>query len=158
MTETAIPAPRAAAAPGLFGGAVFMSAALVFLVEPMLGKLILPLLGGSPAVWNTSLAFFQAALLVGYAYAHGLQRWVRSVRVQALVHVAVLLAAALTLPLRLSAAMGEPPAAGMPALWLMGMLTLSIGAPFAALSATAPLLQAWYARTRGGEQNPYVLY
>ncbi|OYX36447.1 MAG: spermidine synthase [Caulobacterales bacterium 32-69-10] len=158
MTDMAIPAPRAAALPGLFAGAVFMSAALVFLVEPMMGKLILPLLGGSPAVWNTSLAFFQIALLVGYAYAHGLQRWIRSVRAQAVIHVAVLLAAALTLPLRLSAVMGEPPAAGMPALWLMGMLTLSIGAPFAALSATAPLLQAWYARTRGGEQNPYVLY
>jgi SAM-dependent methyltransferase len=159
MTEMAIPAPRAAAAvPGLFAGAVFMSAALVFLVEPMMGKLILPLLGGSPAVWNTSLAFFQAALLVGYAYAHGLQRWVRSAKVQAMVHVGVLIAAALTLPLRLSDLMGEPPATGAPAVWLVGMLTLSIGAPFAALSATAPLLQAWYARTRGGGENPYVLY
>jgi len=164
MTQLALPAapPRAAAVavPGLFAGAVFMSAALVFLVEPMMGKLILPLLGGSPAVWNTSLAFFQAALLVGYAYAHGLQRLAPSVRMQAVLHVAVLLAAALTLPLKLSAVMGEPSATGAPALWLVGVLALSIGAPFAALSATAPLLQAWYARTRpgAGGENPYVLY
>jgi hypothetical protein len=159
MTDAAVPAPRAAL-PGLFAGAVFMSAALVFLVEPMMGKLILPRLGGSPAVWNTSLAFFQAALLVGYAYAHGLQRWVRPVKAQAAVHVAVLAAAALTLPLRLSSLMGDPPPTGAPALWLTGLLALSVGAPFAALSATAPLLQAWWARTRDGEAagDPYVLY
>lgn len=158
MTELAVPAPRVAsgAVPSLFAGAVFMSAALVFLVEPMLGKLILPLLGGSPAVWNTSLAFFQAALLVGYAYAHGLQRLVPSVRMQAAIHVAVLAAAALTLPLRLSGLMGDPPTAGAPALWLLGLLTLTVGAPFAALSATAPLMQAWFARTRS--ENPYALY
>src|SRR5471032_1347659 len=79
-------------APGLFAGAVFTSAALVFIVEPMIAKLVLPTLGGSPAVWNTSLAFFQAALLVGYAYAHLLQR-IGSVRRQAIVHGLVLIAA-----------------------------------------------------------------
>ena len=146
-------------APGLFAGAVFASAALVFLVEPMIAKLVLPTLGGSPAVWNTSLAFFQAALLVGYAYAHLLQR-LGSVRRQAIVHGVVLVAAALALPLRVSHALGEPGALP-PALWLVGVLTLSIGAPFAALSATAPLVQAWYARVRSGKAdatNPYVLY
>jgi spermidine synthase len=145
--------------PGLFAGAVFASAALVFLVEPMIAKLVLPTLGGSPAVWNTSLAFFQAALLVGYAYAHLLQR-LGSVRRQAIVHGVVLIAAALVLPLRVSHALGEPGALP-PALWLVGVLTLSVGAPFAALSATAPLVQAWYARVRSGEAdavNPYVLY
>ncbi len=164
MTQLALPtaAPRPlSAAPALFAAAVFMSAALVFLVEPMLGKLILPQLGGSPAVWNTTLAFFQAALLAGYGYAHLLQRLVKSLRVQAAIHVAMLAAAAAVLPLELSAALGEPPAEGSPAPWLLGVLTLTIGAPFAALSATAPLMQAWYGRLRLGPSqgaNPYVLY
>jgi spermidine synthase len=146
-------------APGLFSAAVFASAALVFLVEPMIAKLVLPTLGGSPAVWNTSLAFFQAALLAGYAYAHVLQR-VGSVRLQTLIHGGVLIAAALVLPLRISHLLGEPGSLP-PALWLVGVLALSIGAPFAALSATAPLVQAWYARARDGHadaQNPYRLY
>ena len=167
MTQLAVPAPAhapgrlAAFAPAVFAGAVFMSAGLVFLVQPMLGKLTLPLLGGSPAVWNTSMAFFQAALLVGYAYAHLLQRLVGSLKLQAAIHVGVLAAAALVLPLKLSALMGPPPAQAAPALWLLGVLALSVGPPFAALSATAPLMQAWYARLRlGGSEgrNPYVLY
>ncbi|HEX4180827.1 MAG TPA: fused MFS/spermidine synthase [Caulobacteraceae bacterium] len=144
---------------GLFAGVVFSGAGLVFLVEPMIAKLVLPLLGGSPAVWNTSLAFFQAALLAGYAYAHLLQR-AGSVRRQALIHLAMLIAAGAILPLRVSHALGDPRSLP-PALWLTGVLALSVGAPFAALSATAPLLQAWYARLRAGEpdaENPYVLY
>ena len=147
------------AAPGLFAITVFTSAALVFMVEPMVAKLVLPTLGGSPAVWNTSMAFFQGALLVGYAYAHALQRF-GSVRTQTLVHGAVLIAAALVLPLKISGMFGDPDSAH-PALWLLGVLALSIGAPFAALSATAPLVQAWYARVRAGHpdaENPYVLY
>jgi len=155
--ERALRASRLA--PGLFACAVFASAALVFLVEPMIAKLVLPTLGGSPAVWNTSLAFFQAALLVGYAYAHLLQK-VASVRRQAVIHGAVLIAAAIVLPLRVSHALGDP-GATPPAIWLTGVLALSVGAPFAALSATAPLVQAWYARLRAGEAdavNPYVLY
>ena len=131
----------------------------MFLVEPMIAKLVLPLLGGTPAVWNTSLAFFQAALLVGYAYAHLLQR-LGSIRAQAIIHGFVLLACALVLPLSVSRALGDPGALP-PALWLTGVLALSVGPPFAALSATAPLAQAWYARVRAGEadaENPYVLY
>jgi hypothetical protein len=121
--------------------------------------MILPRLGGSPAVWNTSLAFFQFALLIGYAYAHGLQR-IRSLRVQMGLHMAVLATAALALPLSVTMAFGEAPQ-GSPTLWLLGVLALSIGAPFAALSATAPLIQAWHARLRQGHadaENPYVLY
>jgi spermidine synthase len=143
----------------LFTVAVFASAGLVFLVEPMIARMVLPRLGGSSSVWNTSLAFFQAALLAGYAYAHLLQR-VRALRVQMGVHLAVLGLAALALPLRISDAMG-PPSVDQPALWLLGVLALSIGAPFAALSATAPLLQAWYARlsrTEAGAKDPYILY
>ncbi len=144
--------------PALFALTVFSSAALVFLVQPMVARLVLPLLGGSSSVWNTSMAFFQIALLVGYAYAHALQR-IGSVRTQALVHCAALLIAAIALPLRVNGLAG-PPSSEHPNLWLLSVLTLSIGAPFAVLSATAPLVQAWHARTVGAREGkePYVLY
>lgn len=143
----------------LFGLAVFSGAALVFMLEPMVAKLVLPLLGGSPNVWNTSLAFFQAALLAGYGYAHLLQK-IPSVRRQGLVHLGVLIAAALVLtPLKINGLLGDP-WTGRPVLWLLAVLTLSVGAPFAALSATAPLVQAWHARVfqREGEPQPWALY
>ena len=142
----------------MFALAVFMSAALVFLVEPMAARMVLPRLGGSSAVWNTSLAFFQTALLVGYAYAHLLQR-IPSLKAQMLTHLALLALAALVLPPTISGLLGAP-SLNTPALWLFGVLTLSIGPPFAVLSATAPLLQAWYGRLRDGAdaRDPYVLY
>lgn len=145
--------------PGLFALAIFTSAALVFTVQPMATKLVLPVLGGSPSVWNTAMVFFQAALLAGYAYAHLLQRF-RSMKFQMAVHLALLLAAALFLPLRISGLLGDPDPSA-PIAWLLTTLAISIGAPFAVLSATAPLLQAWYARVRSGHadgKNPYVLY
>lgn len=144
--------------PALFGLTVFASASLVFMVQPMAAKLILPLLGGAPAVWNTSMAFFQGALLAGYAYAHLLQR-VRSMRRQAVIHAAALLIAALVLPLRVHELLG-PPSSDHPALWLLAALGLMVGGPFAILSATAPLAQAWHARvfTAGEGRGPYVLY
>lgn len=150
--------PAASVSPALFAVTTFASAGLVFLVQPMVAKLVLPLLGGSSSVWNTSIAFFQTALLVGYGYAHLLQK-VRSVRIQALVHVAALLAAALALPLRVTELLGEPSSV-YPSLWLLGVLAVSIGAPFAILSATAPLVQAWHARTVHAETGaePYALY
>lgn len=141
-----------------FAAVIFFSAFLVFLVEPLAGKLILPLLGGAPAVWNTALAFFQLALLVGYAYAHALQRHVASLKQQWLIHLGVLALALCSLPLGLTTRLG-PPDPAHPALWVMGVLTLSIGAPFVALSATAPLVQAWFARTARGEvAQVYALY
>lgn len=151
--------PAKPPAPLLFAVAVFVSASLVFIVQPMIARMILPKLGGSSAVWNTSLAFFQAALLLGYAYAHWLQR-LASLHRQMIVHLCVLAAAALVLPLRISGLLGDP-SVDAPALWLLAVLALSVGAPFAALSATAPLIQAWFARThgRGPEgRDPYVLY
>jgi len=145
--------------PLLFAVAIFTSATLVFLVQPMVTKLVLPMLGGSPSVWNTSMVFFQTALLAGYAYAHGLQR-LKSLRTQLIVHLSLLALAALFLPLKINGLLGDPnPAA--PIGWLLATLVLSVGAPFAILSATAPLLQAWFARVRAGHadgQNPYVLY
>ncbi|MGA0600442.1 fused MFS/spermidine synthase [Caulobacter sp. KR2-114] len=161
---TAAPASSPAQAAGapltatLFVAAVFASASLVFMVEPMMARLVLPLLGGSAAVWNTSLAFFQAALLGGYVYAHLLQR-IGSIRLQIVVHLAVLLAAGLVLPLKVTGLLGDPPP-GQPALWLVGVLALSVGGPFAALSATAPLAQAWHARVLhiATGREPYGLY
>ncbi|HEX6858986.1 MAG TPA: fused MFS/spermidine synthase [Caulobacteraceae bacterium] len=146
---------RPAANAPLFVLAAFSGAALIFFVQPMVARLVLPLLGGSPAVWATSMAFFQAALLAGYGYAHALQR-IGSVRTQAAVHMAVLLLAALVLPLRVTHLVGDP-TEGEPALWLLGVLTISVGAPFAALAATAPLVQAWHARAVP-EHPPWRLY
>lgn len=158
MTTLDAGAPARTAPPALFVLTVFTSAALVFLVQPMVAKLVLPLLGGSPSVWNTSMAFFQLALLAGYFYAHLLQR-IPSVRGQAMAHIAALVVAAVALPLRVNGLAG-PPSSDHPNLWLLAVLTLSIGAPFAVLSATAPLVQAWHARTIGATEGkePYALY
>ena len=162
MTDaTAAPqAQRSSPTALIFAVAIFTSAALVFSVQPIMGRLLLPMLGGSPSVWNTSMVFFQAALLVGYLYAHLLQR-VGSLRGQVGVHLVLLvLALAAFWPLRLHEALGTPDT-GQPIPWLVGSLSLAVGAPFAILSATAPLLQAWFARVRQGTaegQNPYVLY
>lgn len=162
MTEHILsPAHRRidAITPAAFAVAVFTSASLVFVVQPMTTKLVLPLLGGSPSVWNTAMVFFQAALLAGYLYAHLLQR-ILSIRLQATIHLSLLAAAALFLPLSITQALGDPDPSA-PIGWLLGALALSVGAPFAVLSATAPLLQAWYARVRAGRPdgaNPYVLY
>lgn len=156
-TAPARPADRLT--PLLFALAIFTSASLVFVVQPMVTKLVLPMLGGSPAVWNTAMVFFQAALLGGYFYAHLLQR-VASIKLQVAIHLILLLAAALFLPLHINGWLGDPDPAA-PIGWLLATLALSVGAPFAVLSATAPLLQAWFARVRAGYpdgKNPYVLY
>ncbi|MBL8537469.1 MAG: fused MFS/spermidine synthase [Hyphomonadaceae bacterium] len=147
---------RRSAAP-VFALALFLSAALIFVLQPLFGRMVTPLLGGSPQVWNVSMAFFQGALLVGYVYAHLLAR-IKDLRVQAAIHALVLVGAWFALPIHVSAALG-PPSSEHPALWLVGVLALSVGAPFAAASATAPLLQHWYARTgRSDAHDPYYLY
>lgn len=150
------PLARHAAGP-LFALALFSSAALIFVLQPLFGRMVTPLLGGSPQVWNTSMAFFQAALLAGYLYAHLVAR-LKDIRLQALVHGGALLAGWFFLPIQVSSALGEP-SSDQPALWLLGVLALSVGAPFAVASATAPLLQAWYARSgRADAHDPYYLY
>jgi hypothetical protein len=139
-----------------YAATLFFSAGLLFLVQPMVTKMVLPRLGGSPAVWNTSMCFFQAMLLAGYVYAHLLSTRVER-RAQALIHAAVLLAAAAFLPLDLTR--DTPPADGIPVLWLIGRLAISVGPPFFALSATAPLLQRWFSRTdHPAAADPYFLY
>jgi SAM-dependent methyltransferase len=139
-----------------YAAVLFCSAGLLFLVQPMVAKMVLPRLGGSPAVWNTSMCFFQAVLLAGYLYAHLLAtRFDR--RAQALIHAAVLLAAAAFLPIDLTQV--TPPADGVPVLWLMGRLALGVGVPFFAIAATAPLLQRWFSRTdHPAAADPYFLY
>jgi SAM-dependent methyltransferase len=159
MTDASAPtaAPKSGPAPWLFALAVFVSASLIFVVQPMLARMILPRLGGSSMVWNTCLVFFQAALLAGYFYADLLQR-IASLHRQMIVHLAVLGVGALALPLRISGLLGDPWVSA-PAIWLVLSLALSIGAPFAALSATAPLIQAWYGRLHHAQgRSPYVLY
>ncbi len=147
---------RRAAAP-IFTLALFSSAALIFVLQPLFARMVTPLLGGSPQVWNASMAFFQIALLAGYLYAHLLAR-VKDLRIQIAVHAVVLIAAWFVLPVHVSTALGAPNSE-QPVLWLLGVLTLSVGAPFAAASATAPLLQAWYARSgRADAHDPYYLY
>jgi hypothetical protein len=146
-----------AISPAPFVGAAFLGAALIFLVQPMFARMATPLLGGAPSVWNVSLVCFQAALLGGYAYAHLLAR-LRSIRLQVMIHAMVVLVGLLCLPLQLSGMLGAPDPA-RPALWLIGEFTLSIALPFAALSATAPLSQHWYARSGLADAaDPYHLY
>ncbi|HEX8284929.1 MAG TPA: fused MFS/spermidine synthase [Pyrinomonadaceae bacterium] len=145
--------------PLLFAAALFVSAFLLFWVQPLVGKTVLPLLGGTPAVWNTCMLFFQAALLGGYAYALALTRWLTA-RSQALVHLGLLAVAALALPPALGAdASGGAPEGGSPAWWLLKTLLVTVGPPFLVLSASAPLLQRWFSRTRDASaSDPYFLY
>ena len=126
----------------LFAVTLFGSALLLFAVQPMFTRMVLPILGGAPSVWSVAMVFFQAALLVGYGYAHLLARTL-PVGPAALVHLGVLAAAAFTLPIAM-ANFGTPPESGV-GLWLIGLFAASIGLPFVALSASAPLLQSWFA-------------
>src|SRR6188472_1082368 len=125
-----------------FTATLFLSAFLMFLVEPMIARMVLPLLGGAAAVWNTCLVFFQAVLLCGYAYAHASTRLLGPRR-QAAVHVVVMLAPLACLPIALWSV--TPPPSTNPAGWLLLTLLLSIGLPFFALSTGAAVLQQWYA-------------
>ena len=150
-------APALRLAPALFAATLFASALLLFAVQPMFTKMVLPMLGGAPSVWSVAMVFFQGALLAGYAYAHLLARTL-GVGQAALVHLGVLAATALTLPIGIAGGFATPPSTGV-GLWLVGLFVVSIGLPFAALSASAPLLQSWFAAS-GHRQahNPYVLY
>ena len=142
---------------GLFAGTLFLSALLLFSVQPMFAKMVLPKLGGSPSVWAVSMCFFQAVLLAGYCYAHALNRFAPS-RTAPLVHLVLLAVAVLALPIGLPADWSEPPA-GDAYLWLIGTLGVGVGLPFFAVSANAPLLQSWFARTGHRHANdPYFLY
>ncbi len=141
----------------LFAAAICVSAFLLFLVQPMIAKMILPQLGGTPAVWNTCMVFFQAMLLAGYSYAHVLTGRFQ-IRRQVIVHLLVLLLPLAVLPVAL-AFEWTPSQSDSPIVWLLWLLTLSIGLPFFVLSTTAPLLQKWFSyMPHVLAKDPYVLY
>jgi len=137
----------------LFSITLFLSSALLFLVQPLCGKMLLPSLGGSPAVWNTCILFFQAALLIGYAYVHAASR---HLRVHALVHLLLFAAGLWFLPIAFDV---SNPSDTQPVFWLLWVLLCGVGLPFFVLSANAPLLQTWFAvGTHPHREDPYFLY
>jgi hypothetical protein len=142
----------------LFGSTMFLAAFLLFSVQPMIGKMVLPVLGGTPGVWNTCLVFYQAILLAAYACAHLFSRW--TFRKQFAVHSLLLLIGFLVLPITIPAD-AQPPSSGDLAIpfWLLSALTFSAGLPLFVVGATAPLLQRWFflsGHPRG--DDPYFLY
>ncbi|UGY13404.1 fused MFS/spermidine synthase [Bradyrhizobium septentrionale] len=144
-------------APLVYPVALFLSALLLFAIQPMFAKMVLPRLGGAAAIWSVAMVFFQSALLLGYAYAHLLCRML-SPGLSALVHLGLLAIAATTLPIRIAYGFEAPPQGGLE-LWLLTLFAASIGLPFVALAATAPLLQNWFAASgHPHAANPYLLY
>lgn len=141
----------------IFSGTLLLSALLLFSVQPIFAKMILPSLGGAPSVWAVSMVFFQAVLLGGYCYAYVLNRYCPA-RHAPLVHLCLVTLAVLALPFGLPAMAAQPPADGV-YFWLIGVLALGVGLPFFAVSANAPLLQSWFARSGHPHANdPYFLY
>ena len=134
---------------------IFTGAFLLFQVQPLIGKYILPWFGGGPGVWTTCMLFFQMLLLGGYAYAHFTSRWLKP-RAQAIVHMVLLLAALALLPITPSDSW-KPHGGGNPTLQILALLAVSLGLPYFVLSATGPLIQQWFSRTRPGA-SPYRLY
>jgi hypothetical protein len=141
----------------VWGGTIFLSAFLLFLVQPIMGKMILPMLGGSPSVWNTCMLFYQTTLLAGYGYVHLLSSRVNPQR-QLLVHLVLLAVPLFSMPIGLPAGW-TPPDEGNPVLWVLLVLAVAIGLPFFVLSTTAPLLQKWFSWTNHrSARDPYFLY
>jgi hypothetical protein len=141
----------------VYTSAIFVSALLLFSVQPLFTRMVLPRLGGSPAVWSVAMVFFQSLLLAGYSYAHFLMQ-IRNRAIPVAVHLVLLVVALLTLPLSIASGFGEPPNSGY-AFWLLALFVVSIGLPFFALAANNPLLQAWFVRTgHPAGPDPYFLY
>jgi hypothetical protein len=138
----------------LFGVTILLSAFLLFQVQPLIAKLILPWFGGSAAVWTSCLLFFQLVLLAGYAWAHWLSD--RSMRQQILLHGALLLVSLAALPI-LPSVRWKPAGGEDPLLGILGLLAATVGLPYFLLSATSPLLQSWYSRASGGAM-PYRFF
>ncbi|MER2540078.1 MAG: fused MFS/spermidine synthase [Azonexus sp.] len=138
-----------------YGLTIFLSAFLLFQVQPMIGKMILPWFGGSASVWTTCMLFFQTILLLGYLYSHWVVRFLTP-RQQSLLHMTLLATSLLLIPIEPSEAW-KPTGAENPTLRILGLLTVSIGLPYFVLSTTGPLIQAWFARERSG-QVPYRLF
>jgi hypothetical protein len=158
-TKTArdIAAPRSLSTVVVYTVSIFLSAALLFAVQPMFTKIVLPRFGGAPSVWAVAMVFFQGVLLLGYAYADALTRFAGA-RLALPIHLAVMAGGAMFLPLAIADGWGMPPP-GHEGVFLLGLFAASIGFPFFALSANGPLLQAWFARSGHPDAgNPYFLY
>jgi hypothetical protein len=141
----------------VFALTLFLSAFLLFSVQPFFAKMVLPRLGGSPGVWSVAMVFFQSVLLLGYGYAHILTSRL-GLRTAAIVHLAVIAAAFVFLPVAIPQSWSEPPQTGQ-TLWLLGLFAAAVGLPFFAASANGPLLQAWFSRTgHRHAADPYFLY
>jgi spermidine synthase len=135
---------------------IFLSAYLLFLIQPMVGKSLLPILGGTPSIWNTAMVFFQVLLLAGYLYAHILTR-IKNLRTQLIIHGLVIIAAFITLPMATSFI--PPTDEKSPLLWQISTMIEMIGLPFFVLSTSAPLLQKWFSLSNHpNAHNPYFLY
>ena len=146
---TVVAAASPSRAPQLvFGATILSSACLLFLVQPLISKLILPWFGGSAAVWITCMLFFQTGLLVGYLYAHALTRYLPPYK-QAVVHALLILASIAVLPI-LPNAVWVPKPGEDPTWKVLAVLATSVGLPYALLSSTSPLLQSWYAARQSG--------
>ncbi|HTS17371.1 MAG TPA: fused MFS/spermidine synthase [Verrucomicrobiae bacterium] len=136
---------------------IFLGALLLFLVQPMAGRMLLPLLGGVPAVWNTAMVFYQTTLLAGYAYAHFSTKRL-GVRRQAVLHILLVFLPLLTLPIVIPHGW-VPPTTQNPIPWLLAALAVMVGLPFFVLSATSPLLQRWFSASEHRHaRDPYFLY
>src|SRR5687768_2951780 len=135
---------------------IFLSSFLLFLVQPLIARLILPWFGGSAAVWTTCMLFFQALLLAGYAYAHFLEKKLPQGKLQPLIHTVLLAAAVAMLPISPSEAW-KPAGEDEPISRILLLLCASVGLPYFLVASTSPLLQAWFSRARPGE-NPYRLF
>lgn len=141
----------------VFSITLFLSALLLFSVQPLFGKMLLPLLGGSPSVWITSMLFFQAALLIGYGYAYGTTHWLSPTQ-QGLLHICLLTLTALQIPIGLPGGL-EAPQLEDPTLWQLAVMLIALGAPFTVLSGSAPMIQRWFASSaHPWSSNPYFLY
>ena len=136
----------------IYAATIFLSSFLLFLVQPLIAKLILPWFGGSAAVWTTCMLFFQVLLLAGYAYAHGVARR----RYQAVMHTVLLIAAVATLPI-MPAESWKPAGGAEPITRILLLLGATVGLPYFLLASTSPLVQAWFSRARPGA-NPYRLF
>src|SRR5450759_1377433 len=139
----------------LYALTIVVSAFLLFQVQPVIAKIILPWFGGSAAVWTTCLLFFQMVLLLGYLYSHAVIRYLKP-RAQMLLHASLLVASVLALPIYPST-WWKPVGAAEPTLQILGLLAVTVGLPYFLLSTTGPLLQAWYTRRFHGAM-PYRLY
>ena len=141
----------------LFAGTIFVGAALLFVIEPLFARMMLPLLGGSPSVWNTAIVFFQTMLLAGYAYVHFTTRRL-SPRRQVWLHLTLLFMPLVVLPIAIPGGW-TPPTQTNPTPWLLALMAAAVGLPFFVVATTSPLLQKWFAGTRHPQaRDPYFLY